>query len=71
MLLDSCEIQGIFWNLTGEFATQTCFQGVPKSDQFGGQILIHHPEMDTGNTKILVRFIHISHQQLISVAKQL
>ncbi|XP_035686784.1 fibrocystin-L-like [Branchiostoma floridae] len=37
---------------TGEFATQTCFQGrfgeEVGSDQFGGHVLIHQPEPDAG-----------------------
>lgn len=46
--------------LTGEFATQTCFQGrfgdEVGSDQFGAHVIIHSPEKDTQEAKARISF---------------
>ncbi|XP_069121982.1 fibrocystin-L-like [Argopecten irradians] len=50
---------------TGEFATQTCFQGrfgeEMGSDQFGGQIMIHAPEFDTHKSTGRVEYVELYH----------
>ncbi|XP_069115224.1 fibrocystin-L-like [Argopecten irradians] len=50
---------------TGEFATQTCFQGrfgeEMGSDQFGGQIMIHAPEYDTHKSTGRVEYVELFH----------
>ncbi|XP_021354106.1 fibrocystin-L-like [Mizuhopecten yessoensis] len=50
---------------TGEFATQTCFQGrfgeEMGSDQFGGQIMIHAPEFDTHRSTGRIQYVELFH----------
>ncbi|XP_060084827.1 fibrocystin-L-like, partial [Ylistrum balloti] len=50
---------------TGEFATQTCFQGrfgeEMGSDQFGGQIMIHAPEYDTHRSTGRLQYVELFH----------
>ncbi|XP_033757813.1 fibrocystin-L-like [Pecten maximus] len=50
---------------TGEFATQTCFQGrfgeEMGSDQFGGQIMIHAPEYDTHRSTGRIQYVELFH----------
>ncbi|XP_076438726.1 fibrocystin-L-like isoform X2 [Babylonia areolata] len=50
---------------TGEFTTQTCFQGrfgaETGSDQFGAHIIVHAPEKDTDAAVLRLSYIEISH----------
>ncbi|XP_048777455.2 fibrocystin-L-like isoform X3 [Ostrea edulis] len=50
---------------TGEFTTQTCFQGrfgdEMGSDQFGGHILIHAPKPDLGLATARIEYVEFTH----------
>ncbi|XP_066276424.1 fibrocystin-L-like [Branchiostoma lanceolatum] len=50
---------------TGEFATQTCFQGrfgeETGSDQFGGHVLIHQPEPDAGLVTARIEHVELTY----------
>ena len=51
--------------VTGEFATQTCFQGrfgaETGSDQFGVHIIAHAPQPDTKAAVLHLSYIEITH----------
>ena len=51
--------------LSGEFATQTCFQGrfgdEVGSDQFGAQIMFHAPEKNTKKAVAKLSFIEVTY----------
>ena len=55
----------VFFCISGEFSTQTCFQGrfgaETGSDQYGAHILAHAPEMDTQAAVVRLSYIEISH----------
>ncbi|XP_062574409.1 fibrocystin-L-like [Saccostrea cucullata] len=50
---------------TGEFATQTCFQGrfgeEMGSDQFGAQIMIHSPEQSGSMSHARLEYVEVTH----------
>nr|XP_039260770.1 fibrocystin-L-like [Styela clava] len=50
---------------TGEFATQTCFQGrfgeEEGSDQFGAQIMIHHRSPDLDIARARIEYVELRH----------